>query len=239
LGGVSCTSATACTAVGYYLNASNVYVTLAERWNGTAWAVQPIPNPAGATSYQSLYGVSCTSATACTAVGNYHNASGVYVTMAEQWNGTAWAVQPTPNPAGANLYGVSCTSGTACTAVGSYLNTRGVTVTLVERWNGTVWAIQSTPNRAGAKLSSLHGVSCTSATACTAIGDFGNATSVSAPFGERWNGTAWAMQSTPNPAGATQSYLHGVSCTSVTACTAIGDFGNASNVWVTLAERHS
>jgi hypothetical protein len=46
--GVSCTSSTACIAVGYYKNSSEVVVPLAERWNGTEWKVQSTPNPAGA-----------------------------------------------------------------------------------------------------------------------------------------------------------------------------------------------
>lgn len=33
---------------------------------------------------------------------------------------------------------------------------------------------------------------------------------------------AWTIQSTPNPAGAKSSLLSGVSCTSATACTAVG-----------------
>jgi hypothetical protein len=40
LDGVSCARATACVTVG-----SNQAATLAERWNGTTWAIQPIPNP--------------------------------------------------------------------------------------------------------------------------------------------------------------------------------------------------
>ena len=57
---------------------------MAERWNGTAWAMQSIPNPNGSGQ---LNGVSCTSASACTAVGYY----GGYVTLAERWNGTVRA----------------------------------------------------------------------------------------------------------------------------------------------------
>ena len=73
-----------------------------------------------------LQGVSCTSATACTAVGDYVNRDGTQVTLAERWNGTSWTIQSTPNPTGAQyagwtatLQGVSCTSATACTAVGT------------------------------------------------------------------------------------------------------------------------
>jgi hypothetical protein len=81
---VSCASATACTAVGDYNNGTTG-VTLAERWNGSTWSIQPTPNPAGA-PVSLLNGVSCASATACTAVGGYNNGT-AGVTLAERWNG--------------------------------------------------------------------------------------------------------------------------------------------------------
>ena len=124
--------------------------------------------------------------------------------------------------AGSRLQGVSCTSATACTAVGSYYNSAGERVTLAERWNGTGWKIQSTPNPTGGQHNSLQGISCTSATACTAVGNYVNSAGKLVTLAERWNGTAWTVQSTPNPSGAGGSYLKGVSCTSATACTAVG-----------------
>jgi hypothetical protein len=154
----------------------------------------------------------------------------------------AWHIQPTPNPAGAilsALTGVSCNSATACTAVGYYYNAGPVEVTLAERWNGTAWAVQGTPNPGGTHGSSLSGVSCTSATACTAVGEYTNASNVAVTLAERWNGTVWAVQATPNPSGAQGSGLIDVSCTSATACTAVGNYVNASHVAVTLAERYS
>jgi hypothetical protein len=47
LGTVSCVSATACTAVGYYVaNSGNgPQNTFIESWNGTRWAIVPSPNP--------------------------------------------------------------------------------------------------------------------------------------------------------------------------------------------------
>ena len=39
---------------------------------------------------------------------------------------------------------------------------------------------------------------------------------------EHWNGVKWTIQRTPNPAGATQSELFGVSYLSAHACTAVG-----------------
>ena len=84
LAGVSCVSATACTAVGNYNNGTT-RVALAEGWNGTKWSIQHTPNPAGG-SNSTLNGVSCASATACTAVGGSFNGT-TGVTLAERWNG--------------------------------------------------------------------------------------------------------------------------------------------------------
>jgi hypothetical protein len=239
LDGVSCTSVSACTATGYYtFGPPGPLPTLAERWNGTAWTIESTPNPGGAYG-SGLSGVSCTSASACTAAGSYSTSASTGVTLAVRWNGTAWAIQPTPNPRGARdsfLYGVSCTSASACTATGSYSASTGTELTLAERWNGRAWAIQHTLNPGGAYGSGLRGVSCTSASACTAAGSYGTSASTGVTLAERWNGTAWAIQPTPNPSGATQSQLLDVSCTSASACTATGLY-NTSTGQVTLAER--
>ena len=40
---VSCSSAGACTAVGYYATATSTVLPLAERWNGSSWTVQSVP----------------------------------------------------------------------------------------------------------------------------------------------------------------------------------------------------
>jgi hypothetical protein len=75
--GVSCTSDTTCTAVGYTYPALNPdkdclgsCVTPAEHWNGKVWQVQPTPNHAGISS--SVFSdVPCSSAKSCAAVGYY------------------------------------------------------------------------------------------------------------------------------------------------------------------------
>ncbi|MGZ6565296.1 MAG: hypothetical protein ACXVH3_36155 [Solirubrobacteraceae bacterium] len=194
-------------AVGIYVNRSGHAVTLAERWDGTSWLVQRTPSPVDlkvtklfGVTLSELFGVSCVSRTVCTAVAVYVNRAGAHVTLVEHWNGAAWTVQRTPNPAGAKdreLFGVSCVSMAACTAVG-YTNSAGTYVTLVERWNGSSWSVQQTPNPAGATFSKLSGVSCASVTACTAIGHDTNRACVAVTLVERWNGTSWTVQGTPN-----------------------------------------
>jgi hypothetical protein len=233
--GLACTSAAACTAVGFS-NANQSPAVLVERSAGAFWRTQAAPNPPGAAS-SSLNGVACASRSACIAVGATTSRSRTMVTLAERWNGHTWRIQPTPSPAGGGaLNSVSCTSRSACTAVGGTASGR----VLAERSNGSTWTIQPTPNPAGAMASFLLAVSCTSPSACIAAGAYFTTSSQSGPvrsLAERWNGKRWTILPTPNPPGAVQSFLGGVSCTSPSACTAIGEQHSAAGIVHTLAER--
>src|SRR6516164_9397963 len=233
--GVSCSSPSACTAVGQAVSNQGASTPLAERWNGTQWRIQATPNPPVGNG--ALFGVACTSSSACNAVGSSNSG-----TLAEHWNGTRWRIQATPSPSagGGFLASVACASASACTAVGS--SNSG---TLAEHWNGTAWRIQRTPNPSGAQFSFLNAVSCTSASACTAAGGYGNNSSPPQvlPLAERWDGTRWHIQRTPNPSGAQFSFLNAVSCTSASACTtprscmAVGGARSLSGIGGYLAER--
>jgi hypothetical protein len=223
--GVSCASATACTAVGSAFDkAAGRSVNLAEAWNGTSWRVRAIPNPKGSTG-GSLHGVSCTSRRACTAVGNYGNAAGRVLAVAERWNGTTWRLQAVPKPASTEFFGVSCSAARACTAVGYHTGT-GDAQPFAEEWNGTRWRIQAVPLPRGAPGGILAAVSCTSPRACTATG--ANFSTTGPTLAERWNGTRWRVQPAPYPANSGTSTqeveLNAVSCTSATACTASGAY---------------
>ena len=230
LAGVSCPAAGVCTAVGSYVNSSGTTVTLAEAWNGTSWTIQTTPTPSGATS-SSLAAVSCTSSSACTAVGSYIDGTGTTLSFAEAWDGTNWTVQVTQNPSGAvlsELQGVSCTASSACIAVGLDDPSISTEVTLAEVWNGITWTVQTTPNpdSGDSVTSSLDAVSCTAATTCTAVGAFSDLTSgVSGSLAEHLSGTSWTLQTTDDPAGSSGGELVGVSCTSGSACSAVGDYG--------------
>jgi hypothetical protein len=225
LGGVSCTSPAACTAVGF-INGQ----TLAMRWNGSSWSRQATNSPHSGTGGYDLNGVTCTSATACTAVGVYGR-----WTLALAWNGTTWSRQSTHylnTGTFSTLNGVSCLSATACTAVGFYADGSESSSPLVASWNGTSWSVQPSPI---AMHSELSAVSCTSANACTAVGSDG-ATTTALTFAETWNGTSWTVQTTPNPAAARQAQLSGVSCTSAKVCIAVGEYWNSAGTPETLAE---
>src|SRR5579863_4771405 len=94
---VSCTSPSACMAVGNWGN-SHVFAPLAERWNGTAWSVIPVPK--GDFAAPDVIGVSCSTTNSCAAVGCEDNGDFCASAVAYEWNGTAW--RPEPLPAGGN-----------------------------------------------------------------------------------------------------------------------------------------
>jgi hypothetical protein len=127
-------SATACTAAGIFTNATGGDETLIESWNGATWSIVPSVNQPAASN--SLFGVSCVSASACTGVGNYAKTpAGTAKTLIESWNGTKWSIVPSPNKPATNnvLNAVSCLPATGCDAVGSF----GFGKTLVESSNGS------------------------------------------------------------------------------------------------------
>lgn len=235
---VSCTSATFCIAAGELVSAdaNNQYTGdrgILERWNGHVWSLVSTPTPRGSSS-SSLYGVSCTSPSACFAVGNQGlntRPPNTYyigpVTLTERWDGKAWSVVASPTAAigeGATLESVSCTGKTSCVAAGSYLEGGpGRPGLMTERWNGKAWSLLTNPVPSRA-YTDLPGVSCTGTTNCITAGyawhswDGGlDSTAVT----ERWNGTTWSIVAS-RTAGARFSTLEAVSCVKATYCVAVG-----------------
>lgn len=239
LDGVSCTSDSACTAVGSISDKPGTELTFAARWNGTRWSVQQPPSPVNG----SLSGVSCTSRTVCIAVGSCY-CSGFHRPLAARWNGREWSMQRIPHRAGADtvLSAVSCTSLSACTAGGYGPPGPGLVpasdeqAVFVERFDGSGWSSQTAPTPAWADRALLNGVSCVSLTLCIAVGTsvVGPLDVFTRPLIERWNGRRWAIQRTPRSADSSVTELSSVSCTSSTACTAVGDADGS-----TLVERWS
>jgi hypothetical protein len=232
-GGVSCPRARSCTAVGSYTNSARTQVTLAERWNGTRWRIQPTPNLSGATS-SGLASVSCARRRACIAVGAYSaSSSGTVTDLAERWNGAKWVVLTMAAPNG-GASSVSCSAPDACTAVDG--------TTSAERWNGVSWQRQPTPTPASPDADNLGAVSCPKARACTAVGGETQTNGLSsAELAEHWNGVTWQVQLEPTPVAGHRT-LFGVSCVTARTCTAVGTNGIQHSVMsssLTLAWAYS
>ena len=236
---VSCTAPDACIAVGSYDkdSAATPTVPLAQRWDGDGWSVLDTPIPPDApsgTMASYLSDVSCTSASACTAVGYYITSAGTFG-LIERWNGSDWSIQPNPDDVDNNqLNGVSCTGDQECLAVGSAGDTGEA---FSERWDGSAWQVLLTPSPTGSTGSLLNDVSCVTASACTAVGESVDGALVPQALAAYWNGGDWTIQDTPDPLGRR---LVGVSCPAANTCTAVGESNptdDPQRAPLTLSER--
>jgi hypothetical protein len=216
---VSCTSASFCLALAIGADA--------ERWNGTGWSEVSAPDHYFPSQATGLASISCTSATSCVAVGSTGSGEN-NVPLAASWDGITWTTVAPPNPAGSRvsrLSAVSCTSATDCVAIGDSFQTAhpNIARALIETLHGTKWTLAS-PNFTVTAFQPTS-VSCASASACMAIwASFGGKSQA-----EWWNGTTWrATTIVGSTRRADGTVLNGVSCTSATACTAVGSFSSAS-----------
>jgi hypothetical protein len=231
LASVACSGPAACTAVGQVAENGGTARLVAERWNGSSWKVQLLPEPSGGT----LLGVACPAVHACRAVG--YDVAGP---LTEFWNGSSWRVQAASRPADAadeSLIALSCRAAGSCQAVGTYESTSNLDwYSLAEAWNGTRWRVQATPAVSGATSAMLSGVSCLSAADCEAGGQvMTKGDSVSFGVVEKWNGAQWSLQEQLPAQGNTKpSNVEGVSCTAGPVCEAVGFHGSGL-----LAQRYS
>ena len=207
LAGVSCVSGSWCLAVGGAEGA-----TLTEIWNGSSWTHQATAN-VGAPA-----GLSCVSTAWCMAVGAEH---------AARWTGSNWESVPLPTVGGAestSFISDSCTSATFCIAAGQANFSGGEFTPITAKWNGSTWSLLTTPSPTGSVNTDLVSVSCPAENSCTAVGGYDNDEGIftGEGYAEHWNGSAWTIQTTPNPGSGIYSGLNSVSCPTTTSCVAVG-----------------
>lgn len=227
LNGIEALSVNDIWAVGLYRDPGNVMQTLTLHWDGTAWAVVLSPNVSN--SFNELNDVTMISANDVWAVGSYADDTGAG-TLIEHWNGAAWTVVSSPNQANIDiLHNVSAVATNDVWAVGVSLDAAYVSHALMEHWDGTAW---STIPIAGMDEtgSTLLGVSTAGPGSVWSVGyawDPGNFISQQRTLTERWDGTEWIREESPNPGVATNELI------SISALTA-GDVwavGNATSVY--------
>jgi hypothetical protein len=107
-------------------------------------------------------------------------------------------------------------------AVGTQATPHVMFFSLAELWNGAKWTVETTPTPADTASSYLSGVACPAATSCVAVGSYANNQGATLPLSELWQGSKWALASTRSPAGYSSTVFSDVSCTSSTACVAVG-----------------
>jgi hypothetical protein len=222
----SCTAADTCVGVGTSIaNDGDPAGIFADTYDGSAWTLKPIATPAGGEQPQ-LDSVSCSSATACMAVGSYDNVAGISIPLTLSYDGTGWSQQATPamttTGTTSSLSAVSCSAPHACMAVGT--DAGGV---LAMRSGAGGWSLQSPPNPGGATAASTTmpapaAVACPAAHECLMAGSYTNSATNPDTFAELWNGSGWSLQPTPGEDGDTGSGLSAISCPSEHVCLAAG-----------------
>jgi hypothetical protein len=187
-----------------------------------SWSTQSTPNPPvppGPVGEAKLEGVSCYSASMCVAVGENKQQGKAY---AQWWNGSSWSASKLQEGfANGSRYGVACVSATVCQIVGTSSNGAAVAEEAFVFGNElSVNTTNTAANPEGAAKVVLRDISCTASSACTAVGSY-EKEGKTKTLAERWNGTAWSIQTTPNPETGS-GMLWGVSCASATSCWAVG-----------------
>ena len=195
---------------------------IVERWNGASWSL--------AAKVKATVGyftaVSCSSARACVTVAAGHQP------FWARWNGRKWAARPMPfsDPIGdrnsAIYSSISCTTATDCIAAGSYFNYTVGAYPIALRLSGSTWSNPARfriPHYYEPPPGFLGGVSCIPGGGCTAVGSLGGTLAL------RWSGRIWSIQPTANVAPAA-TRLNAVSCSSASACVAVGDYDDVDGV---------
>jgi hypothetical protein len=264
-GVISCVSASSCVAAGYYTDTSGNTDGFAETLSGGTWTAATLPttglNPAASPStYMQPFGVSCSSAGSCVAVGYYTDASGNGDAFAETLSGGTWTAATLPtaglNPAASpstfmRSTGVSCSSAGSCVAVGWYLDTSGNIDGFTETLSGGTWTAVTLPTTGLNPASDSSnvkpfGVSCPSAGSCVAVGYYTDTSGNIDGFAETLSEGTWTAATLPttglNPAANSSTNVDpgAISCVSASSCVAVGYYtdtsGNIDGFAETLSE---
>ena len=234
LAAVSASSADDVWAVGtqFYSGSTEYYNTLVEHYDGTSWSVVPSPN-FGVSSY--LTGVKAIAANNVWAVGWVEQSGGQGDrTLVEHWNGTTWSRVPSPSPTGGGASGNGSYSVDTLNAawasgpndvwtVGSYYpaSNNYFESPLILHWNGSSWKqVPSPSNPSGAVESYLQSVSGTSSGSINAVG--ADYTSHWMGLVEHWNGSAWRVVPSPDPAASNDTQLLATSAVTAQSAWAVG-----------------
>jgi hypothetical protein len=167
------------------------------------------------------------------AVGYVSDADSDVYPLVETYSDGSWAaaVAPSPPDAVARVYGslvsVSCPADGVCAAVGDYDN--GIQSGLLENlsdgvWSATTAPIPGDPDDGVANLSS---VSCADPTSCTAVGEWGDGTTIGLIYS--WSASQWQIEAVPPLPANYAGYITmtAISCADADDCTVVGRYANS------------
>lgn len=169
-----------CLAAGAYFDGSGDPFPLVDAYDGKTWVQDDaVGFPTGAVDGE-FTGISCTSPSACVAVGSYTDSLNRQHPMADVLSGTTWTSTSLPIPPGggsAELNGVTCTAE-SCDAVGDYFDSFNIQRPLVDVIIGSSWTPTSPPLPSGTTGGLFNSVSCPSTCAAAGVASTGSGASV-------------------------------------------------------------
>lgn len=182
-------------AVGYFESGKFQQQTLIEHFDGTVWSVVPSPSPGAQQNI--LFGVAAITDNDAWAVGAEQDANGLWHTLTEHWNGTAWSVVNAVD-AGTNgnqFYAIKALTSNDVYAVGQQAGAGFPNLALIEHWDGTSWKVVSSP--ANASASALPLAVTATATSLTLVGEQETDTAPYTSYVASGAPAALSIQSTP------------------------------------------
>lgn len=191
-------------AAGYFVNGRFEQQTLVEHFDGNVWSVIPSPSPGAQQNI--LFGVAAISDKDVWAVGADQDVSGLWHTLTEHWDGTAWSVVNAVD-AGSNgnqLYAVRALASNNVYAVGQQAGSGFPNASLIEHWNGKSWSVVSSPADSSASALPL-GLTVT-ASSLTTVGEQETDTAPYTNYVAQGAPGALAIQTVPN-AGTAENDL--------------------------------
>lgn len=225
-------------AVGWHAPGYARYRNLILHWDGVSWSKVAAPQP-GKTR-NGLGDVAAVDADDIWTVGTWADSyDGFSSTLAEHWDGSTWAVVPTPSPgeAGNDLSAVSAVASDDVWAVGSVdTDFDGGQAPLAEHWDGSTWTVVDVPALPGNGY--FTDVSATSSddvwiVGRTRIGQRDH------PVSAHFDGVSWTLARTPK-LGRHGGWFDSVTAVSPMDAWAVGsryDCGQLPCVRQTLIER--
>ena len=241
---VSCASAGACSAGGYYTHADGSVDEQAFVVNEShgAWRkAEVVPGTAALSHgrHTETDSVSCPTAGNCTIGGMYWDGSAYQAFVAAEKNGTWGTAQQVPGVAGLNTGGaaqiisLSCASAGDCSAVGDYATSGGLEDAFaVTETNGTWGTAEEIPGTTPAShyvIAYVNSVSCASAGNCSAGGQYVSSAGYTYAYVVTERNGTWGTARRvpglvmPQNKGAFAS-VGSVSCASAGNCSAAGGY---------------
>lgn len=210
-------------AGGYMIDYPNPdrHQILLEHWNGAGWKVQATPATTGPDS--EIQGMASTARDDVWAVGTTGDFIGGTTTQpfAMHWNGSSWALVPTPSFPSAALLAVAARSRADAWAAGQ--NGSGG---LLEHWNGSTWSATAGAPGAGG----LNGVAFVPHGTAWAVGTSSDPnTGAATTFAEHLVNGHWVRTPTPSPLDTGSddvNELNSVTALSPKDAWAVGTVGN-------------